>query len=231
MKQIVINNIPIDFEKKRIKNMYLKVLPPDGRVTITAPVRMNEEEIKRFVLTKMEWIKLQQEKIQQRHINEELDYDSGENIYVWGKKYTLIIIEEAGRPHIELEEDKLIMSIKPGSITEKKKHIMNSWYKEELLREISLLVESWESVIGVKSNGFCIRDMKTRWGTCNIRSKNICLSLQLAKKPPRCLEYVVVHELVHLLEKSHNNIFKSYLDQFLPEWRTIKKEMNGMIES
>ena len=227
--QMVINHIVIELEKKRIKNMYLKVLPPDARVVITAPVRMSDEEINRFVLTKTDWIRQQQEKLRKRQIQPELDYTMGDEIYIWGKKYILHVNEKSGKSLLQIEEEKIFLFVKPGSTREQKKRILDHWYKEELTREIPGLIAKWESIIGVKSSDFRIRDMKTRWGTCNIRSKVICLSLQLAKKTPRCLEYVVVHELVHLLEASHNRVFKGYLDQFLPEWRNIKKEMNGSL--
>lgn len=227
MKKIVINNMPIELEKKRIKNMYLKILPPDGRVHITAPLRMSEEEIKRFVLTKLEWMKEQQIKIQERHIHQELMYSTGDEIFVWGQKYILLVSEQSGRGGISFERERIILNVKDGSSIEQRKRVLDKWYRESLTQKIPHLISKWEQIIGVKSHGFSIRDMKTRWGTCNIRTQNICLSLHLAKKSPRCLEYVVVHELVHLLESSHNNIFKGYLDQFMPDWRVIKKEMNG----
>jgi predicted metal-dependent hydrolase len=228
MKQIIINNRSIEIEKKKIKNMYLRILPPDGRVHISAPIKMNEEEIKRFVISKLEWIELQQRKLEERHTHQLLLYVSGEEIYIWGRKLNLIVIESNERHSLSFEGDNLILQVKEDSTTEQKARIMADWYKKALQQEIPALIAKWERIIGVKSNSFNIRDMKTRWGVCNIRTKNICLNLQLAKKPPRCLEYVVVHELVHLLERSHNKVFKSYMDHFLPQWRNIKKELNGM---
>jgi predicted metal-dependent hydrolase len=228
MKQLIISNIPIELEKKRIKNMYLRILPPDGRVHISAPVKMSEEEIKRFVTSKLDWIELQQRRIGERHTHQKLEFVSGDEIYVWGRKFNLIITETNTRQTIGFEGENLILYVKKGSTTEQKSRFMEGWYKKALQQEIPTLISKWESIIGVMSNSWNIRDMKTRWGVCNIRSKNICLNLQLAKKPPKCLEYVVVHELVHLLERSHNSVFKGYMDQFLPQWRTIKKELNGM---
>jgi predicted metal-dependent hydrolase len=227
MKQIIINNIPIELEKKRIKNMYLRILPPDGRVCISAPTKMSEDEIKRFVLSKIDWIELQQRKLKERHTHQQMEYVSGEELYIWGKKFILNITQTQAHHTISFEGDKLVLHVKEGSTTEQKARIMDGWYRKALEQEIPSLITKWERIIGVKSNSWNIRDMKTRWGTCNIRSKNICLNLQLAKKPPKCLEYVVVHELVHLLERSHNSVFKGYMDQFLPQWRNIKKELNG----
>ncbi len=228
MKHIIINNAPIELEKKRIKNMYLKILPPDGRVYITAPIRMSEEEIRRFVMSKLDWIEQQQEKIKQRHTHQELNYMTGEEIYLWGQRYVLEVIPLTGHSKIRLDGDYLYLYTKEDSSLDQRKHSINTFYKKELLEHIPQLLIKWERIIGVKANGFAIRDMKTRWGTCNIRTKKITLSLQLAKKHPKCLEYVVVHELVHLLEKSHNYVFKAYLDKFLPDWRNSKKELNGM---
>lgn len=228
MKYLIINDISIGLERKRIKNMYLKVQPPDGHVLITAPLRMSEEEIRGFVLTKLDWIVLQQERLRQRHTGSPLNLVTGDEIYLWGQKYTLEVIPKAGRPKLNLAGDRLILSVPGDSTEEQRKKVLDLWYKEQLLSQIPFLIMKWEKIIGVKAEGFTVRDMKTRWGTCNIRTRKICLSLQLARKKPECLEYVVVHELVHLLEHSHNSTFKAYLDRFLPEWRSIKKEMNGM---
>jgi predicted metal-dependent hydrolase len=227
MKQIIINNIPIELERKRIKNMYLRILPPDGTVHISAPVRMGEEEIQRFVSSKLDWIELQQARLRERHTHQNLEYVTGEDIYIWGRKFYLSVIETEARQSLSFEGDNLILYVKEDSLGEHRKRILDGWYRKALQQEIPSLMEKWENIIGVKSSGWNIRDMKTRWGTCNIRSKNICLNLQLAKKSPKCLEYVIVHELVHLLERSHNNVFKAYMDQFLPGWRNIKKELNG----
>lgn len=228
MKYLIIDNISIGLERKRIKNMYLKVQPPDGHVLVTAPLRMSEEEIKGFLRTKLDWIRLQQERLRQRHLGYTLSFDTGDELYLWGQKYILEVIYRSGRPKLNLAGDRLVLSVTADSTEEQRKKMIDLWYKEQLLSQLPPLIMKWEKVIGVKTEGFSVRDMKTRWGTCNIRTGKICLSLQLAKKNPECLEYVVVHELVHLLEHSHNSTFKAYMDRFLPEWRCIKKEMNGM---
>jgi predicted metal-dependent hydrolase len=226
-KNIIIGNIPIELERKKIKNMYLRILPPKGQVRITAPLRMSEEEIRKFVLSKLDWIHTQQQAVIDRHLEEDINYVDGDAIPFWGEDYTLQIQEKNGRSKLVVEEGLLKLTIRPEATKEQRKKMIDSLYKENLNHEIPRLMARWESTIGVKSTGFSIRDMKTRWGTCNVRTKKICLSLQLAKKHPKCLEYVVVHELVHLLERSHNHVFKAYLDHFLPGWRQIKQEMNG----
>jgi predicted metal-dependent hydrolase len=227
MKQIILDGIIIEVTKKKIKNMYLRVLPPEGSVHVSAPVRMSDEAIKKFVLSKEDWILTQKTKLQKRHSNEILDYVSGEKINLWGKKYILKIVPSGKTDTGKLVNDSLILQVRPESTGEQRKIILNKFYREALTAEIPSLIEKWEKIIGVKTQSFSIRDMKTRWGTCHLRKKHICLNLQLAKKDSKCLEYVVVHELVHLLEGSHNRIFKGYMDQFLPGWRQIKQEMNG----
>ncbi|HHV08908.1 MAG TPA: M48 family metallopeptidase [Clostridiales bacterium] len=227
IKHISVGNVPVELERKKIKNMYLRVVPPEGQVRITAPMRMGEEEIRKFVLTKLDWIRTKQQEMENRHPQEEIDYVSGEKIYLWGNPYQLQVQEKNVRPSIQAGAGLLVLAVKPEAGKEQRKKMVDTLYREVLLKEIPPLMAKWEARIGVKATGFTVRDMKTRWGTCNVRTKKICLSLQLAKQQPRCLEYVVVHELVHLLERSHNHVFKSYLDHFLPEWRQIKKEMNG----
>ncbi len=231
MKQIIIDRIAVTIERKRIKNMYLRILPPDGRVSVSAPMRMREEEIERFILSKIVWIRLQQEKLKRRNTHQEQEYVTGEEIFIWGKAYLLIVKETNGRGKLEVTGEEVHLFIKNQSTREQRKKLLHTWYKKALEQEIPVLLTGWEKKIGVKSNSFHIRDMKTRWGTCHIQKKAICLNLQLAKKAPSCLEYVLVHELVHLLEKSHNHVFKGYMDQFLPNWRSIRNELNGALSA
>lgn len=227
MKQIIIDGMQITLERKNIKNMYLRVLPPDGRVFVSVPTRMKEEEIERFIRLKLPWIRLQQNKLEHRHTHQELEYVTGEEIYIWGRGYRLIVKETDGRGKLEVTGDEVLLFIKAQSTREQRKKLLHTWYKKALEQEIPFLLARWEKNIGVKAASVSIRDMKTRWGTCHIQKKAICLNLQLAKKTPNCLEYVLVHELVHLLEKSHNHVFKGYMDQFLPDWRRIRTELNG----
>jgi predicted metal-dependent hydrolase len=226
MKRIWINDIPVELEKKHIKNMYLRILPPDGRVTISAPMKMREDEIYHFINRKLSWIILQRTKMQQSHIQQEQLFITGERLAIWGNRYTLVVKDTITRNHLEVVGDEILLYMKSDSTREQREKMIYTWYKKVLEAEIPFLLARWERSIGVSSSGYRIRDMKTRWGTCNTRTKMICLNLQLAKKPPECLEYVVVHELVHLLERSHNHIFKGYMDRFLPEWRRIKRELN-----
>ncbi|MBH1941786.1 M48 family metallopeptidase [Mobilitalea sibirica] len=233
MKHLTINNIPIEIERKKIKNMYLRILPPDGRIHISVPNKIPEEAIKNFVISKRDWIKKQQQRIKQRQEmlpeRSDPDYVSGEEVFLWGRKYLLQIRYDERYNQVELRDNDLIIMVKDNEkdcTTLQRRKLLNEYYRKALNREIPPLMEKWQAVIGVQAKEWRIRDMKTRWGTCNIRDKRIWLSLNLAKKPLDCLEYVVVHELVHLLEKSHNHVFKAYMNQYLPQWRLLKFTLN-----
>ena len=225
MKLIVNDNLTVNLEKKRIKNMYLKVLAPDANVAVTAPIGMSEKEIRDFIISKLGWIQKQQERMKERHPGPELNYDQGDPLLIWGDNYILRIADTLGRSRVERTEDALTLYIRPESTREQRKRKLESWYREELIRILPALIAEWETRIGVKSSGYSIRNMKTRWGSCNVKTKNICINLQLVTKDPCCLEYVVVHELVHLLERSHNQVFKAYLDHYLPQWRSIRAKL------
>jgi predicted metal-dependent hydrolase len=230
--RITVIGLPVEIERKKIKNMYLKVLPPEGRLHVSAPVRMPEETIKNFILSKEDWIRLQQDRIRMKNdgLVSEPEYVSGDLIPVWGRKLTLWVLFSQRQNRIVEDGDKLILYTRKSegeSLKAERDKLLKDWYRDELNREIPLAIHKWEQSIGVKAKDYTIRDMKTRWGTCNVREHRICLNLQLAKKTPECLEYVVVHELVHLLERSHNKIFKAYMDRFLPGWRMTRARLNG----
>ncbi len=226
MKTKILDFQQIEIEKKKIKNMYLRVLPPDGRIHITAPLRVKDEDIDRFIIAKQEWIQKQRETLLHKKPLQELAYVTGEMVPVWGELRTLVVYHTMNRNMVIADGDSIILKVKKDSTDKQREQLLNKWYLKELQQVLPSMIHQWESVIGVTSSSWKIRDMKTRWGSCNIRSKRVCFNLQLAKKAPKCLEYVVVHELVHLLEKSHNQIFKGYMDKFLPDWRITKKELN-----
>lgn len=233
-KYLKIDDITIELERKRIKNMYLKILPPDGRVYVTAPNRMPEDTIKEFVRLKADWIRLKQENLMNRVENEsqkeELEYQSGESVLLWGKSLQLEVLYSEKHNRVEQTDGKLLLRVKETremSTVSQRGKLVKVYYRDILSRELPYLFDHWQRIIGVRASGWYIRDMKTRWGTCNVRSKRICMNLRLVTKAPECLEYVVVHELVHLLEMSHNQIFKAYMDKFLPDWRNVKARLNG----
>lgn len=229
MSTLIIGDIEIQIQKKKIKNIYLKVKVPQGGVQVSAPKNMNDEAIKMFVISKISWIRKHQEKYKNQPKQCKREYISGESVYVFGKKYVLELVYSNRCNNVKIDDDKLILQVRERSTIEQRANILNEWYRENIKGEIPKLLEKWQKIIGVEAQEWGVKNMKTRWGTCNVRDRRIWLNLQLAKKHPKCLEYVVVHELVHLLEKSHNNIFIGYMDKFLPNWRKTKKELNTFI--
>lgn len=225
-KIIRVSHIEIEVNKKKIKNMYLKVSRQDGKVSVSAPLRTKDDIIKRFVASKLDWIDKQVKKFENRKSLIDLEYKQDEIHYVWGKPYSLEIKYE-NKKGVEILDDKLILAIHKDSTIIQRDKLLIEWYRKQLKERLPDLVEKWEYIIGVSIESVRVRNMTTRWGTCNTRDKRICFNLQLAKKPLRCLEYVVVHELVHLLEPSHNVVFKNHMDKYLPNWREIKRELNS----
>lgn len=234
MKQITINTIPVEIEKKNIKNMYLKLLPPDGRVHISAPVRMPQEAIESFIHSKYGWILKHRERFARAEDQAFMppEYKTGDMVYLWGRPYRLFVLYNSMHNTVNVvagSDPELILSVRQeeaSSTAGQREDILNRWLREELSRKISLLAPHWERAVGKCAACWTIRNMKTRWGTCNVRSGKICLNLQLVKKDPDCLVYVIVHELVHLHEKSHNSVFKAYMDKYLPDWRLRKAKLN-----
>lgn len=224
-----ISGIKIEVIKKKIKNMHLSVLPPLGRVRISAPIGTNDETIKLFAIQKIGWIKKQIQKFESQPRQSEREYVSGESHYLWGRRYRLELKYTKKANKVETKGNKLVLTVREASTQEQREKIMNEWYRAELKAKLPALIEKWEKIIGVKTNDFGVKNMRTRWGTCNVKDKRIWINLQLAKKPVACLEYIVVHELVHLLEKNHTPVFIEYMDKFLPGWRVTKDELNGFI--
>ena len=224
-----ISGIKVEVIKKKIKNMHLSVLPPLGRVRISAPIGTSDETIKLFAIKKIGWIKKQIQKFESQPRQSEREYVSGESHYLLGRRYRLELKYTKKANKVETKGNKLVLTVREASTQEQREKIMNEWYRAELKAKLPALIEKWEKIIGVKTNDFGVKNMRTRWGTCNVKDKRIWINLQLAKKPVACLEYIVVHELVHLLEKNHTPVFIEYMDKFLPGWRVTKDELNGFI--
>jgi predicted metal-dependent hydrolase len=209
--------------RKKIKHLHLRVLPPDGAVRISAPQRMDLETIHRFALSKLDWIRAQRQKILAQAHPARLQYVDGENNPVWGKSVPLRVIESPQAPSVALLDDRLVVRVRPGSPKTKKQAVLDAWYREQVKQALPALIARWEVRLGVKVRRFYVQRMKTRWGSCNIRAQSIRLNTRLAELDPRYLEYVVVHELVHLLEASHNARFKGLMEQYLPGWREVRQ--------
>jgi predicted metal-dependent hydrolase len=226
--QIKLGDIPVEVVKKDIKNVHLSVYPPAGRVRISAPLRMNLDTIRVFAISKLGWIKQQQKKLREQERETPREYLDRESHYVWGKRYLLKVIESDEPPKVELNHNKIHLRIRPGASEEKKQAIVEEWYREQLKQAVPSLIAQWEPLIGVKVERFFVQKMKTKWGSCNPNSLSIRLNTDLARKPSKCLEYIVVHEMVHLLEPTHNSRFMNLMDQFIPNWRFCRAELNRL---
>jgi len=189
---------------------------------------MKDEAIRNFVISKLAWIKKQQAKFQAQEGQAETEYVSGERYYYQGIPYILNVMHTNKKQRVEISKKQINLFIRPDSTKEQRERILLEWYRSELKKQIPGLISKWENIIGVKVNSWGVKLMKTRWGTCNPKAKRIWINLELAKKSPRCLEYIIVHEMVHLLEKHHNKRFYAFMKQFLPNWREIKAELNGL---
>lgn len=227
--KMIVSNIEIQVIKKNIKNMNLSVLPPTGTVRISAPLNTSDEHIRQFAVSKIAWIKKQIEKIENQPRLAEYEYVSGESHYLWGCGYRLELRFSNKANSVELKGNNLILTVRDKSTQKQREKVINEWYRSELKNRIPFLLQKWEPIIGVKANSWGVKNMKTRWGSCNTKDKRIWINLQLAKPPINCLEYVMVHELVHLLEKNHTPAFIGYMDKFLPDWRVTKGELNSFI--
>jgi predicted metal-dependent hydrolase len=223
---LIISGIPIDVCKKSIKNMHLYVKPPNGKVTVSAPLAMSDEAIERFVRTKVSWIKKQVGKFENQPRQSDREYISGETLYVWGKQYYLQT-EYNSKNSLILSGDRAILTVRKGSIPYQRENFIREWYRKLLKAEITRLLPKWEKITGLKASSWQTKYMTTRWGTCNTKTGKIWLNLQLAKKTPECLEYVILHELAHLVERSHNDRFLALMEKYMPMWREIKSTLNG----
>lgn len=228
MDTIQLGDLVIDVELKDIKNIHLSVYPPSGKVRIAAPERMDLDTIRVFAISKLKWIKKQQEAFKNQERETEREYLTRESHYYLGQRYLLKVIQHDSSPKIILKKKEIQMYVRPETTQEKKQEVLDEWYRSELKRIIPPMIENWEEKIGVKSNEYGIKKMRTKWGTCNHDEKRIWLNLELAKKPLECIEYIVVHELLHIIEPSHNQRFISLLDEFMPKWKFFREELNRL---
>lgn len=199
--------------------------PPEGQVKITAPLLMQEEAIHAFVIAKLAWIQKHRQKYLDQPKQADLNYASGEKHYFFGIPCVLNIVEQNKPPHVELLGKEIYLYIKPGSTIIQRAKAIEDWYRKELQKKSLPIIIKWENALGVSINDLGIKKMKTRWGSCNIRAKRVWLNLELARRSVNCLDFIILHELVHLLERNHNARFKAHMDRFMPEWRVYNKEI------
>ena len=228
-KLLHIANIEIDVVRKDIKNMHLAVYPPHGRIRLAVPQHTDEEVLRLFAISKLGWIKKHVKNFKSQARETVRTYVSGESHYYQGKRYMLEVIEHKGYNSVEIKGvSKLLLKVKKDATTADKGKVMKEWYRKQLKQQLPELLEKWEAQIGVKANDWGVKQMKTKWGTCNTDAKRIWLNLELAKKPVICLEYILVHELVHLHERHHNDRFIALMDEFMPKWRLYRDELNSL---
>ena len=226
--QLSLGDITVEVVLKNIKNIHLSVYPPTGRVRISAPTRTEPDAIRLFALSKLGWIRAQQRKIQAQPRETTREYLERESHYVWGERYLLEICERNAAPTVELSHKALRLWVKPGTPLDTRAALLEGWYRDRLREAAGPLIATWQTKLKVEVENLVVRRMKTRWGSCTPARRSIRLNTDLAKKPLVCLEYVIVHELMHLLEPSHNSRFVSLMSQHLPNWRAYRDELNHL---
>jgi predicted metal-dependent hydrolase len=228
VQTIQLGNIAVDVVQKDIRNIHLSVYPPHGTVRISAPIRTNPETIRVFAISKLDWIRQQQKKLQAQVREAPREYLNRESHYIWGKRYLLEVIERDRPPKVELKHSKVVLQVRPETDRTSKQVALDTFYRQQLKEAIPSLITKWEKLMGINLEGFTVRQMKTKWGSCSPELKTIRLNLELAKKPPICLEYVIVHEMTHILEPTHNHRFVDWMDRFLPNWKSCRDDLNRL---
>ena len=225
--QITVSDYKIDVVRKSIKNLHLSVYPPTGRIRIAVPKQMDDESIRLHIVSKLGWIKKHIARFEQVERLSHREYITGESHYLEGKRYLLNVIPDSSINRIKLRGGAYIdLYEKPGTPIVHRPLMMQEWYRARLKARVEPLIKKWQEIIGVQINEWAIKQMKTKWGSCNIEKKRIWINLELAKKPEHCLEYIIVHEMVHFLERNHTERFVAHMDKFIPLWRNHKQELN-----
>ena len=228
MAQIQLGNIAVDVVVRDIKNVHLSVHPPMGRVRIAAPSRMSLDTIRVFAISKLSWIKQQQKKLREQERETPREYLNRESHYLWGKRYLLTVREQNVGPSLELRQHHIVLRVRPGTGEERKQALFEEWYREQVKKAVLPLLAKWQPLMRVTVNRFFVQRMKTKWGSCNPTARHIRLNTELAKKPMECLEYIVVHEMLHLLEPTHNSRFIALMDRFIPKWQFYRETLNRL---
>jgi len=226
--QLKVGDILVDVLLKNIKNLHLSVHPPTGKVRISAPTRMKLDTIRVFAVSKLGWIRQQQKRLREQQRETRREYLDRESHYVWGRRYLLKVIQEGAKPKVELKHSTMILRVRPGTNEETKQAIVAQWYRKQVKDSALDLIAKWEPIVGVKVKRVFVQKMKTKWGGCNHGVGSIRLNTDLAKKPFECIEYIAVHEMVHLLEPTHNTRFLALMDRLMPQWRVRREQLNQL---
>lgn len=214
--------------RKAIKHVHLSVLPPVGKVRVAAPQSMPLETIRLFVISKLPWIRMQQRKMQAQERETPREFLNKESHYLWGKRYLLELNFADAAPTVSLTPRKLLLQVRPGTNAAQCEEVLDAWYRQQIRDALPTLLAKWEPTLGVKTSRVFIQRMKTKWGSCTPAAGYVRLNTDLAKKPPECLEYIVVHELVHMVEPTHNDRFSALMDLYLPHWHHLRKQLNSL---
>lgn len=224
---IEVRGLQVEVVRKDIKNLHLGVYPPNGRVRVAAPIRLNDEAVRLAVVSRLAWVRRQRAKFEHQERQSEREMVSGETHYFQGRRHRLDVVKGAACPEVRPRNlHRLELCVRPGAGRENREQVVNRWYRESLRTQMAELVRKWEPLVGVQVQEWKIRKMKTRWGTCNSKAGRICLNLELAKKPASCVEFILVHEMVHLIERHHNDRFKELMNRLLPQWRMYREDLN-----
>lgn len=225
---IELGDITISMAFKAIKNVHLTVLPPDGKVTLVAPLGTRPEVARAYAITKLQWIRQQQAMLNAQAREAPRQFVERESHHVWGRRYLMTVVEAEVKPHVKLDHKRITLSVRAGHDAAKRLEVMHEWHKSLLHALLPKLISKWEPILGVKVSGYFLQRMKTKWGSCNHHAGNIRLNTELVKKPKDLVEYVVVHEMAHLLEPTHSERFVALLDQHWPHWRECRAELNAL---
>jgi hypothetical protein len=227
MHRISVAGLAVDVVRKDIKNLHMGVYPPNGRIRVAAPLRMDDEAVRLAVSTKLAWIKRQQNRFRNQERQPPRQYIYRESHYYFGHRYLLNVIEQDGPARVAIRNKTILdLYLPKGTDTEKREQIVQAWYRKELKTAIPSMIEKWESVVGVHVSSWGVKKMKTKWGSYSNEANRIWLNLELAKKPVQCLEYIIVHEMIHLIERHHNDHFRELMDEFMPQWQSYREELN-----
>jgi hypothetical protein len=225
---ITVRGIDVQVVRKEIKNIHLAVYPPHGRVRVAVPRHVSDDNVRLAVIDKLAWIKKQRAAFQAQERQSQREMVSGESHYAWGRRYLLDVVERAGKHEVAIANNTdLVLYVNPGTTRANRERALNDWYRAQLKARIPALIAQWEPEVGETVNEWGVRKMKTKWGSCNREARRIWLNLELAKKPPQCLEYILVHEMVHFLARHHDDTFRAHMDRLLPDWRLRRETLNA----
>jgi predicted metal-dependent hydrolase len=226
---ILVGDISIEVTRKRIKHVHLRVLAPNGDVTVSAPMSARLQVVEAFVATRLDWIRRQQQRLRGLAKEAPMRFEEGESHSLWGRRHELAVVERTGRPGVTIDDHRITLFIPSGSDVARRARVIQAWHASILRDALPPLIRKWEQPLSVHVNGYYLRRMKTRWGTCNYRTKHIRLNTELVTKPSHLLEYVLVHEMVHLIVPNHGARFVALMNEHFPSWREARAELNESV--